>query len=274
MLSDESGISDKQPVTVNSHRLLLYFALACLISWSLWLPLLASSQNWLQLPAPFSLYYIGTVGPALAAIILVWLARANEGVWSLLSRLVLWRVEIRWYLVALLLPVIVRSTAFAVLYVLGYVKSDVSFRPFRELLWLILLMLILVPLEEIGWRGYALPRLQGLYGPVLASVILGVAWSLWHLPLMWIKGAYQEADSPLAYMLIFTLTILPISIFFTWLYNGSRGSLLLASIFHASINVTESALIIRDGDGLNLLLVSCALNLAIAAIVAARCMRR
>ena len=131
-------------------------------------------------------------------------------------------------------------------------------------------MLVLVPFEEIGWRGYALPRLQAIYGALWASVILGILWSLWHLPLVWVKGAYQESQSPWTYILVFTVTILPISILFTWLYNHTTGSLLLASLFHASINITESALIIRDQDGLLLLLVACALNSALAAIIIVR----
>jgi membrane protease YdiL (CAAX protease family) len=69
------------------------------------------------------------------------------------------------------------------------------------------------------------------------------------------------------------LTILPISILFTWLYNRTRGSLLLASLFHAAINVTESAIIIRERDGLLLLLVACALNSVLTAVITARSAR-
>lgn len=219
------------------------------------------------------MYYLGTVGPALAAIILAGLDYGKEGVWSLLRKLVLWRASVKWYLVALLLPAVVRFTALSTLYSFGYVTSDFSLRPWHELLWLFLLMLILVPLEEIGWRGYALPRLQMIYGTLWASMMIGVMWSFWHLPLVWVSGSYQESRPPLAYMLVFTLTILPLSILFTWLYNRTRGSLLLASLFHAAINVTESALIIREKDGLLLLLVACALNSALAAIITARSAR-
>jgi CAAX protease family protein len=273
LLRDKIRIPDEQAATVNNRRLLLYFALTYLISWLLWLPLLASSHNWFPAEAPFILYYLGAVGPALAAVILVWLDHGKEGVWSLLRHLVLWRASVKWYLVALLLPAVVRLTALSALYSFGYVTSDFSLRPWHELLWLFLLMLILVPLEEIGWRGYALPRLQIIYGALWASMRLGVVWSFWHLPLVWVSGSYQESRSPLAYMLVFTLTILPISILFTWLYNRTRGSLLLASLFHAVINVTESALVIREKDGLLLLLVSCALNSALAAVITARSAR-
>ena len=273
MRREEILTPDEPTAVVDKRRLLLYFALTYLISWLLWLPLIASSQSWIPAKAPFILYYLGTVGPALAAVMLAWLDDGKEGIWSLLRNLVLWRASVKWYLVALLLPAVVRFTALSLLYSFGYVTSDFSFRPWHELLRLFLLMLILVPLEEIGWRGYALPRLQMLYGALWASMMLGVMWSFWHLPLIRVSGSYQESRSPLAYIIVFTLTILPISILFTWLYNRTRGSLLLASLFHAAINVTESALIIREKDGLLLLLVACALNSVLAAVITARSAR-
>ena len=252
---------------MNKRRLVLCFALAYLFSWLLWLPLLSSSQTGFPARAPFILYYLGTAGPALAALVLAGLDSGREGVWSLLSKLAIWRVSFKWYLVALLLPAIVRFTALSALYALGYISADFSLRPWHELLWLFLLMLILVPLEEIGWRGYALPRLQMTCGAFWASMILGVVWSLWHLPLLWVSGSYQESGSPLSYMLVFTLTLLPLSILFTWVYNGTQGSLLLVSLLHAAVNVTESALIIQEKEGLALLLISSALYVALAAMI-------
>jgi uncharacterized protein len=274
LLRDAIQIIDGPGAAVNKSRVWLYFALAFLVSWLVWLPLLASSRNWFRAGAPFILYYLGTVGPALAAVILVWLDSGKDGVRGLLGRLVLWREPIRWYLVALLLPALVRFTALAVLYAFGYISSDFTLRPWRELLRVFLLMLILVPLEEIGWRGYALPRLQKIYGPFWASMIIGVMWSLWHLPLVWITGSYQETSSPAAYVFLFTLTLLPISILFTWLYNRNRGSLLLASLFHASINITEYSLIIREEDGQLLQLAACVLNAALAVLVTVRTIRK
>lgn len=188
----------------------------------------------------------------------------------MLRKLVLWRVGFKWYLIALLLPAVIRFAALGVLYLFGYIGWEFHFRPWHELLGVFLLMLLLVPLEEIGWRGYALPRLQGMYGAFWASIILGVLWSLWHLPLVWLAGSYQQSDSPLEYMIVFTVTILPISILFTWLYNHTNGSLLLASLFHAAINITESAIVLRDKDGLFLLLVSSVLSAVLVGIIEVR----
>lgn len=251
----------------NKGGLLVYFALAFLISWLIWIPLVAASQNWIGDGAPFILFYLGTLGPALAAVVVLLFGQGRAGVWSILHKLVLWRVGVKWYLIALLLPAAVRFTSLGLLNLFGWIPSDFSFRPWLELLGISLLMLLLVPFEEIGWRGYALPQLQAMYGALPASLILGVMWGLWHLPLVWVKGSYQESASPLKYMLVFTVTILPISILFTWIYNCTKGSLLLVSLFHAAINVTESALVIRENDGLLLLLLSSAVYSALAAII-------
>lgn len=252
-----NGLADKR-------CLVLFFALAYMVSWVIWLPLVAASQNWISGRPPYLFYYLGTIGPSVSAIVLLRLVEGTEGVRSMLRKLVLWQAGIKWYLIALLLPAAVRFAALGVLYLSGYVGPEFHFRSWHELLGVALLMLVLVPFEEIGWRGFALPRLQSMFGAFRASIVLGVLWSLWHLPLVWVAGSYQQSDSPLEYMIVFTVTILPVSIIFTWLYNHTNGSLLLASLFHAAINITESALIIRDNEGLLLLLVCSLISAGLA----------
>jgi membrane protease YdiL (CAAX protease family) len=248
------------------RRPIYYFALAYLISWLIWMPLVASSQNWISAGAPFILFYLGTAGPTLAALMLLQLDQGKEGVWLLLRRLFMWRVGLRWYMIAIFLPVGVRATALGLLYLFGYISLDFSLKRWQELLGIFLLMVVLVPFEEIGWRGYALPRLQSLWGALWASVILGTLWSSWHLPLIWIKGSYQESQSPLTYILVFTVTILPISVLFTWIYNHTKGSLFLASVFHASINISDASLIIPDENGKLVLMIECVFNCILAGI--------
>jgi membrane protease YdiL (CAAX protease family) len=124
-------------------------------------------------------------GPTLAAIIMTAVTEGRPGVHRLLGRLVLWRVALRWYLLALLgVPLIMLlgflayamappdlgalgGPAYALTYLLGFVLTMILGGPL---------------LEEIGWRGFALPRLQRRYGPLAASLILGVLWAFWHLP--------------------------------------------------------------------------------------------
>lgn len=92
--------------------------------------------------------------------------------------------------------------------------------------------------EELGWRGFALPALQRQLSPRAASLVVGLFWAVWHLPLFWIPGASQEG-LPLVPILA---QIVALSVLFTWLYNRTRGSLLLALLFHAALNATGAVL--------------------------------
>jgi membrane protease YdiL (CAAX protease family) len=96
------------------------------------------------------------------------------------------------------------------------------------------ILLLSVVGEEIGWRGFALPCLQARYGPLKASLILGVIWGGWHLPLWWMAGNFH-ADIP---FVLFMLQSLALTILMTWLYNHTRGSLLMAHLFHTAFNLT------------------------------------
>jgi len=105
----------------------------------------------------------------------------------------------------------------------------------------ILILLIGGPLgEEFGWRGLALPSLEARFSPLWASLILGVIWAVWHLPLFFISGS---AQSSLPFGLYALLTI-PLTILITWVYHGSGNSLLLVMLFHAAVNTWSGPLMI------------------------------
>jgi uncharacterized protein len=116
--------------------------------------------------------------------------------------------------------------------------------------------------EEVGWRGYALPRLQGRMSALSASLLLGLVWALWHLPYYTIIGHPLEGS-------FFGWTILglpAIAILFTWVYNNTRGSLLLALMFHSSIALTGAFLASSPAHPL----LGIALSWALALLVVAR----
>jgi membrane protease YdiL (CAAX protease family) len=96
-------------------------------------------------------------------------------------------------------------------------------------------------MEEIGWRGFALPRLQKLYSPLVASLLIGVVWALWHIPL-YFNGQYtsgtNSGPAALAGILLRFEWSLPISVIFTWVYNRARGSLLIMVLFHTIFDWT------------------------------------
>jgi membrane protease YdiL (CAAX protease family) len=159
---------------VRRHPLIAFFVLAYLLTWWIY-PLLRFSPL---------LGIFGLFGPALAAIIMAAVTGRKSGVKQLLSRVVLWRVGVRWYLIALGLPTVLSIATAGLSYLLG--ASD--FIQVGALTVLELVLFVLVVGEELGWRGYALPRLLEKRSAVTASLILGVLWGLWHLPTFLVPG--------------------------------------------------------------------------------------
>jgi membrane protease YdiL (CAAX protease family) len=94
--------------------------------------------------------------------------------------------------------------------------------------------------KEIGWRGFALPRLQRLYGPLVGSLILGSLWGLWHLPLFLIPDWDTPHGSPLD-VALFVIWAVAITVVFTWVFNNTTGSVLLAILAHGSVSMAAAS---------------------------------
>ena len=210
--------------------LLAYFVLAFALSWLILVPaglglLPDSSAGVLSNVAPF--------GPAVAAFVVTALIGGRPAMGQLLRRLVHWRVGILWYLLVLIgIPLIQLLGAFAVL---GTVPLDDLARNwpliFTGYLPAVLITFVLVGVaEETGWRGFALPRLQEWRGPLVGTAVLAVVWAAWHLPNLLFGGW-----SVLSYALWLVLTIASAFIY-TWVFNNTAGSILLAALLHAAIN--------------------------------------
>ena len=243
----------------------LFFALTFGLSWSLWIPAaLASSPA--EVPAVWGL---GSFGPSVAGVVMVGLCHGSAGLQNLGRRLVRWRVRLRWYALALGFPFAMAA---------GVVLLDQALRgvpltlapliPAAQIPVILFVVLVLGgPLnEELGWRGFALPVLQQQHSPLRASLLLGIGWAIWHLPLFWIPGASQ-AGLPVAPILA---QIVALSVLFTWLYNRTRGSLLLALLFHAALNGTGAVLpLLPDATGsTQAMLLTVAATIGTAALVA------
>jgi membrane protease YdiL (CAAX protease family) len=152
---------------------------------------------------------------------------------------VLWRVPFAWYLFALLgIPAVyVLGTVFLP----GAISSFDPLTPEKWLSYVWLFPLVIVVggplLEEIGWRGFALPRLEAKYGPLIGTLVLGLLWAAWHYPqYLMPEWAAQNGGFNVKAVTIFTIAVVPIAILLTWVFNNTRGSLLLAILAHASIN--------------------------------------
>ena len=198
----------------------VYFVLAYALAWVLY-PLIAVNQL-------FGL--LGLFAPAAAAVIAsAWIGGRAE-VRALLRRLTAtaWRVGWVWYAVALGLPVLL-SLAILGIAILRGAPAAFQISPISPLL---LVVFVLVVGEELGWRGFAQPALERTRSPVIAALIVGVLWGLWHLPTFILPGMPQEGI-PLPAFLIFTTAA---SVVLAWLMRRANGSVVIATLFHGAFN--------------------------------------
>ena len=219
---------------------LKFVLVAFAFTWFFWLLAILEARGLVSsLPVPA--VFFGAFGPAVAAVVITAQESGRAGLRSLLSRIVRWRVAPFWYGVALLGPIVVQLVAMALHVVLGGQPPDplamVGVLPIVLVSFLYMLIQVGIG-EEVGWRGYALPRLQAGYGALLSSVILGVIWTLWHLPLFF-NPATGYSLTPFWVFLIF---MLPGSILITWVFNSTGGSALIIMILHAMLNASSSPL--------------------------------
>jgi membrane protease YdiL (CAAX protease family) len=151
---------------------------------------------------------------------------------TLLGRVLQWRVPARWYVFAVgYIAAIKLAVAFIHRVATG------TWPRFGDLPWYVMAVAIVfsTPVqagEEIGWRGYALPRLAARMGLASASVVLGVIWACWHLPLFFIPAADTYGQSFIVYL----LQVTALSVAFAWLYSRTGASLLLPMLMHAAVN--------------------------------------
>jgi membrane protease YdiL (CAAX protease family) len=175
------------------------------------------------------LFFLAVYAPAIGAFILVARYGGLTGLRSFLGRVLLWRCSWAWYaflIIGIPLIFIVGSALNGNLF-----TKPFPFLSFQSLFVALILAAIKGPIEEFGWRGFALPILQRKFAPVLAGLILGAIWGLWHVPAFLLNGTQQSEWSFTA----FFFGCLAISVIATALFNKSRGSILLSSFFHFSL---------------------------------------
>ena len=169
------------------------------------------------------LVIVAIYSPGIVGIFMVWRHYGLKGLGSFFRRLTLWRAPMVWWLFLVLgIP--------AVVYTGAALKGTIAFpfSPWYQALPALAMALFLGPLEEFGWRGVALPLLQRKFAPFWAGLILGCIWAFWHVPSFMISGMPQNAWSVGPYF----LGIIAISVILTPLFNASKGSLLIAVLYH------------------------------------------
>ncbi|HET9224999.1 MAG TPA: CPBP family intramembrane glutamic endopeptidase [Roseiflexaceae bacterium] len=229
---------------IGDHPLTAFFVLAFGLMWLFAVPLALSRNqgsgllgydisetlgNVLFLLATFS-------GPTVAALIVTGVTEGRAGIMRLLKRVVQWRVRPRWYVVALGINLLIWLLAYTALLGSQLLIAAITYWPLLLTTFLPLVAFgIIIPsiAEEPGWRGFALPRLQERRGPVVGSLILGALHGVWHLPALM---TVYFGPLPLANLAPFMLTAAFATLIYTWVYNHTGGSILLAILLHASSN--------------------------------------
>lgn len=259
----------------------IYLVATFLWTWSLWGLAILNGSN-MESGEGLGLLLLGVAGPTITGILFTYLTRDKEGRRDYWKRVIDFkRIPPKWYLVIFLFVPAMHLIA-ALLDNLfggggstwGELARGAAVNPLS--IFYSALFATLIPfIEELGWRGYLLDRLQAKWSAQVSSLILGVFWSLWHLPLFFIQGSYQAGlgIGTLEFWLFF-LSIVPLTFVFTWIYNNTGRSTLAAILFHSMVNFTgELILLSKNADTFyNLLWFAAAI--AITAIWGAKTLTR
>jgi len=211
-----------------------FFIIAFVVAWFFFITASLLSDGQLS---TFSrlLIFIGAISPGLVAISLRAITKGSAGVKLLINKISFKDTKIVWYLFAFTFIAFIKGLA-ALIFFLLY---D-SWPQFGTTPWYVMLFGIAVSMwaqagEEIGWRGYALPLMSKKFGLALASILLGIIWAIWHLPLFYIAAADTFNQSFPLYL----LQVTGLSVIMAWLFWKVNGNLLPLMIFHAAINNTK-----------------------------------
>jgi membrane protease YdiL (CAAX protease family) len=235
---------------IKRHPVLTYFALTFAISWGGILMVIGpggilGTKEVSEGLMPF-VYLATLLGPSLAGILLTGLVDGRAGFRELLSRLLRWRVGARWYAVALLTaPLLITATLFVLsltspvfLPVIVTTDDKVSL-----LLTGIVMGLVVGFFEELGWTGFAVPRLRLRYGGLTTGLIAGLLWGAWHFPLFSGSVSSSGALPPALYLSVLLFSFLPAyRVLMVWVYDRT-GSLLVAMLMHAPLAASQLILI-------------------------------
>lgn len=215
---------------IRRHPLATFFVLAFALAWWTWPFVLLNPDSSPMLPW----------SPIIAAVIVLALTEGRAAVRELLRATFRWRVAPVWYLAALGIPVALWGVAALVSTMLG-ARPDTSYFADIFALPVTLLSTLIVkgPLtEEPGWRGFALPRMLGRWTPLVSSLVLGMVWFVWHLPLL-----LQDASGTQRPLLPYVVVVLSLSVIATWLWSAAARSVFIVILFHAAVNSVGSHIV-------------------------------
>jgi membrane protease YdiL (CAAX protease family) len=227
-----------------------FVVLAFAITWSFAVPAALLTPPGAE-PALFDIAQLGALGPAIAAVVMVYREQGRAGLREFLDRVVKWRIGVVWYLAILFVPLFWHGIL-PTIGLHGLLRGSLptfsgparGAPAWSDAWWFVFYVLLIGGgQEELGWRGYALPKLQKTHNAVVSSLILGVIWSFWHLPMIFIPGSsLYGAPFPIYLLLITASTFV-----YTWLYNNT-GSILACALYHTWSNLAAVYLVVDVAD--------------------------
>jgi len=237
-------MSEKKSINFPWTFLLITFG----FTWLILLPGVLASLGYFTLPLPmYALVAVAQFGPSLTAFFLTYRRDGKAGVLQLFKRALNFRIHWKWLAVIFLLPLILAGAAMAIHILTGgsITQSPLWSQPVAILPYFVFIFFFMGPVpEEFGWRGYLLDRLQSRWSALIASLLLGFIWWLWHLPGNLMQGVAQSTIPQGAYL----LWILAFSVLITWIYNSTGGNLLAVMLFHTMANLAIALFPLVEAD--------------------------
>jgi membrane protease YdiL (CAAX protease family) len=245
---------------IKQNQISIFFVVTLLIGWLPWYTGRGS---------------IIIAAPSIAALIVAFLADGRNGVLDIFRRLGRWRANWRWYVFILFSPAVLYFLAVGVHVLLGGTAPQFPLLRENQQLILMVFIFFLLPwqssafLEEIGFRGYALEKLQNNYGPLVGTLILGAFFGAWLLPEFFQPGSFQYSMGGLRFYPWFILTEIGWSILMTWTYNHTNKSSLIAGyLFHTAFNTWSLVLLTNAIPGESLAAFDTTLFIVTSVVVA------
>lgn len=213
-----------------------FYILAFGISWLGMISIVLASRGIAPFDSPYFqvLFIFYAIGPALAAMIVSQVTHGKTGIRDLNKGLIRWRVGLVWYIVAVLGPAVLFLAAQLITKLLGF-SVTIAVPPVELSPYVIFGAVVNFlgnTCEEIGWRGFALPHLQKRHSALIATLIVGMLWGLWHLPLVFLVGNAMSE-----FPFLWFISIAADAFIYTWIYNSTKGSILLVALFHGLGNI-------------------------------------
>tara|TARA_R110002111_G_scaffold241492_1_gene303240 strand:- start:28 stop:855 length:828 start_codon:yes stop_codon:yes gene_type:complete len=227
---------------MNNKKTYIFLLITIIWSWTFWvlgLGYLTDGIDQESIGKFLIFFFMGIYGPTISGIVTTLLFDGHKGVLNLLKKVFIWKIPFKNYLYIILLPIIFVIIGIGFYNILiGNIGSfDIAaFLSIPTVLWS---GFYAGPLgEELGWRGFLLPELQKKHTNLKSAIIIGVIWFIWHIPLWWAPFGTLVSGESISFLPVITyfIMLMCLSIIITWLVINSKGSVLVAILFHLSIN--------------------------------------